>query len=259
MKIAISGKGGVGKTTITALLAYLLAEDNRVSVVDADPSLNLALALGIPAPQVAQLVPLSEMSELIEERVGSRDGGFFKLNPKVDDLADKLSFTHDGIRLLVMGTITKGGSGCACGENILLRAFLSHLLLEQREVVLVDMEAGLEHLGRRTIQAVDALLVVVEPGQRSLDVAQRIKRLAADIGLKRVLMVGNKLNSAEDNQLIQQSFPPEEILGLIPFSPEILAADRKGTSPYNSLTPALKQELLRIKTKLLEVVDLDVG
>jgi CO dehydrogenase maturation factor len=250
MKIAIGGKGGVGKTTLTALLAYLLAEDNRVSVVDADPSLNLALALGIPASQVGRLIPLAERKELIQERVGAGAGGLFKLNPKVDDLADKISFTHNGIRLLIMGTITQGGTGCACGENILLRTFLSHLLLEQQEVVLVDMEAGVEHLGRRTIQAVDALLVVVEPGQRSIEVAKRIKRLSADIGLRRVLIVGNKLVSPADTQIIKDNFQPEEVVGLIPYSPEILAADREGISPYPKLTPAVKQELDSVVTRL---------
>jgi CO dehydrogenase maturation factor len=254
VKIAISGKGGVGKTTLTALLAYVLAEDSRVSVVDADPSLNLALALGIPASRAAGLTPLSEMKELIQKRVGARDGGFFRLNPRVDDLAEKISLVHNGIRLLAMGTITRGGAGCACGENTLLRAFLSHLLLEERDVVLVDMEAGLEHLGRRTIQAVDALLVVVEPGQRSISVARRIKQLAADIGLRRVFIVGNKLDSPGNARIIEDSFPATEILGLVPYSPEILAADREGTSPFFSLTPAPKQELLRIKTRLTRLL-----
>ncbi len=253
MKIAVSGKGGVGKTTITALLAHLLAQDNQVSVVDADPNLNVAVALGIPALQAAKLIPLADMKELIQERVGAKGGGFFKLNPKTDDIAEKISITHNGIRLLVMGTITQGGAGCACGENVLLRSFLSHLLLEEREVVLIDMEAGLEHLGRSTIQAVDVLLVVVEPGQRSIDVAKRIKKLAADIGLKKTLIVGNKINSPEDAQLIEQNFPPEEILDFITYSPEILTADRKGISPYPDLNPVVMQELLRIKTKLTKL------
>lgn len=254
MKIAVSGKGGVGKTTITALLAYILAQDNQVSVVDADPNLNMAAALGIPAPQAAKLIPLADMKELIQERVGASDGGFFKLNPKTDGIAEKISVLHNGIRLLVMGTIIQGGAGCACSENVLLRAFLSHLLLEEQEVVLIDMEAGLEHLGRSTIQAVDVLLVVVEPGQRSIDVTKRIKKLAADIGLKRVLIVGNKINSSEDVQLIKQNFPAEEILDFITYSPQILAADHKGISPYLDLNPVVKQELLRIKTKLTKLL-----
>jgi CO dehydrogenase maturation factor len=248
IKIAIGGKGGVGKTTLTALLAGLFSESSRVSVVDADPSLNLARALGIPTEQAARLIPLAEMKDLIQERVGS--GGLFKLNPKVDDLADKISYTYNGIRLFVMGTIVRGGAGCACGENILLRTFLSHLLLEETEVVLVDMEAGLEHLGRRTIQSVDALLVVVEPGQRSIDVALRIKQLAGDIGLRRVLFVGNKLVSADDTQFIKRTLPPDEIIGLIPHSREILTADQKGISPYQGLSLALKQELLSITARL---------
>ncbi len=254
MKIAVSGKGGVGKTTVTALLAHILAENHQVSVVDADPTLNLAMALGVPGSQVAQLTPLAEMKELIQERVGASGGGFFKLNPKVDDLADRISFTYKGIRLLTVGTITSGGAGCACSENVLLRAFLSHLLLEEQEVVLVDMEAGLEHLGRRTIQAVDALLVVVEPGQRSIGVAKRIKHLSADIGLKRVLVVGNKIKSADDAQIIKRHFPAEEILGLISYSPEILAADLEGVSPYPGISPAVKQELLQLKNKLIRLL-----
>ncbi len=254
MKIAISGKGGVGKTTVTALLAHILAEDNQVCVVDADPTLNLAVALGVSSDQAAKLTPLAEMKELIQERVGAGGGGFFKLNPKVDDLADKISFTHEGIRLFTVGTITSGGAGCACSENVLLRAFLSHLLLEEQEVVIVDMEAGLEHLGRRTVQAVDALLVVVEPGQRSIGVARRIKQLAADIGLKRVLIVGNKIKSVADAQIIKQNLLPEDILGLISYSPEISNADLEGVSPYNSISKVVKQELLQIKSKLTQLL-----
>ncbi len=250
MKIAIGGKGGVGKTTLCALLAYALSVDNEVTVIDADPTLNLSLALGVPAKDAARLTPLSEMKELIESRVGSLDGGMFKLSPKVDDLADKLSFSFNGIHLLVMGTIKQGGAGCACGENILLRSFLSHLLLDRKEALIVDMEAGLEHLGRRTVQAVDALILVVEPGRRSLEVAGKIKKLASDIGLNRVFFVANKMILPEDIDLIKNNLPAEQILGMLSYSKEVLAADRDNISPYSNLNPVNKKELTDIKEAL---------
>jgi len=250
LKLAIGGKGGVGKTTLTALLANIYSAERQVYVVDADPSLNLAQAIGIPKDLAGRITPLSQMSELIQERLGSSGGGFFKLNPKVDDLVDKVSLTHGNLKLVVMGTVVKGGAGCVCAENTLLRAFLAHLLLEENQMVLVDLEAGVEHLGRRTVQAVDALLIVAEPGQRSIQVARQMQKLAADIGLQRVLFIGNKIATEDDLRFIRQEFDSAEILGLIPYTPRFQAADRQGVAVFSDVTPEVRAALEEIKTAL---------
>jgi len=218
MRIAISGKGGVGKTTLAAWIARLLVKEGQnVLAIDADPTNNLAPTLGFPPELYENIVPLKERSNLIEERVGAQ-GGFFRLNPKVDDLLPQLAVEYQGIKLIVMGTIKEAGGGCACPENTLLRAFIGHLLVEKGESVIVDMEAGLEHLGRRTVEAVDALLVVVEPSQNSIMVAKKIKELAEGLGLKKSFFVANKINSAEEELFIRARLPEEHLLGYLPYS-----------------------------------------
>lgn len=223
MKIAISGKGGVGKTSIAALLArFLHRAGYRVLMVDADPDANLAATLGFP--NASDMVPMVEMKELIEERMGVKPGGFgalFKLNPRVDDLPAKYCFEHDGIRLMVMGQIRKGGSGCFCPENALVRRLLGHLLMEEKDVLIVDMEAGIEHLTRGTSEAVDVLLVVVEPGMRSIETAYKVRDLATDLGIKTVLGVANKVRGAEDRTFILEQMQGIPIIGFIPYSEEI--------------------------------------
>src|SRR4030042_1411934 len=195
MKMAISGKGGVGKPLLAAFLSKIFTESGySVLAIDADPDSNLAATLGFPHPE--EITPMSELSDLIEERVGVRpgqSGSYFKLNPKVDDLPEKYSVKLDGIRLMVMGRIKRGGTGCYCPEGALLQALLSHLLLQRKEVVILDMEAGIEHLTRGTAQGVDILIVVVEPGRRSIETAQRIFELASDLHMKRIAVVGNKI------------------------------------------------------------------
>lgn len=229
MKIAISGKGGAGKTTLAAWITRLLVkEGHHVLAIDADPTNNLAPTLGFPPDLYEKLIPLRERSDLIEERVGVK-GGFFRLNPKVDDLLPQLAKEHQGVKLIVMGTITHGG-GCACPENSLLRAFIGHLLLEEGEGVVIDMEAGLEHLGRRTVEAVDALLIVVEPSQNSIMVAKRIKELAGGLGLKKVFFVANKISSTEEELFIRAHLPEEELLGYLPHSEALKRRDLSESS-----------------------------
>ena len=236
MKIAISGKGGVGKTLLTALLSRTFAESGySVIAIDADPDSNLAAALGFPHPET--ITPISEMGDLIEERTGMRpgqSGAMFKLNPRVDDLSDKYSLECNGVRLMVMGRIKKGGTGCYCPEGTLLKALATHLLLARNEVVILDMEAGIEHLGRGTAQIVDKLIVVVEPGRRSLETAHRIVKLAKDIDLYNIAIVGNKLRSQADREFLVSNLSGFEFLGFIPYDQAVVDADQANLSIFDA-------------------------
>ena len=227
MKIAISGKGGVGKTILASLLSRIFAEAGySVLAIDADPNSNLAATLGFPHPD--NITPISEMRALIEERTGAppgQAGGFFKLNPKVDDLPEKYSLKYNGIKLMVMGRIKKGGSGCYCSENALLQALITHLLLERDEVVILDMEAGVEHLGRATAKAVDKLIIVVEPGRTSVETAYRIDKLAKEIGLHNITIVANKVRSQSEREFLTSSLQGFKFLGFIPYDQAIVEAD----------------------------------
>src|SRR5512136_87772 len=204
MKIAISGKGGVGKTLLSALLTREFANNGySILAIDADPDTNLASALGFPHPD--EITPISEMKDLIEERTGNKPGqpgSWFKLNPKVDDIPEKYAQRLDGIRLMVMGKVKRGGSGCYCAENTLLQSLMAHLLVARNEVVILDMAAGIEHLGRATARAVDKLIIVVEPGRKSIETALRIKNLARDIGITAIAAVGNKIRNTADREFI---------------------------------------------------------
>jgi CO dehydrogenase maturation factor len=237
-KLAITGKGGVGKTTLAALLAYVYSsEGRRVLAIDADPDANLASALGIPEDVASRITPISEMGDLIEERTGARPGqmgGMFSLNPRVDDIPDRFSASHRGIKLLVLGTVQRGGGGCICPESALLKNLVLHLFVGRTEVVILDMEAGLEHLGRGTASAVDAFIVVVEPGQRSLQTAQAVRQLAADIGIHKVYVVGNKIRRPEDEAFLRAHLPGDELLGFLPFSEKAIAADMAGTAIFDA-------------------------
>jgi len=227
MKIAISGKGGVGKTILAALLSKTFADSGySVLAIDADPDANLAATLGFP--ETEKLTPISEMKELIEERTGVQPGKtapFFKLNPKVDDIPEKYSREHDGIKLMIMGRMKRGGTGCYCPENALLQALVTHLLLARSEVVILDMEAGIEHLGRATARAVDKLIVVVEPWRRAVETACRVNQLAQDIGLHNVVVVGNKIRNRLEKEFLTSSLPGFEFLGFIPYDQALVDAD----------------------------------
>jgi CO dehydrogenase maturation factor len=252
MKIAISGKGGVGKTMLASLLSRTFAEASYgVLAIDADPDANLAATLGFPHPE--KITPISEMKELIEERTGvpvGKSSSFFKLNPKVDDLPEKYSQKYNGIRLMVMGRIKQGGTGCYCPENALLRALMSHLLIARDEVVILDMEAGVEHLGRATAGAVDILVVVVEPGRRSIETAQRIAKLAKEIGLNNIAIVANKVRSQPEKEFIISSLPNFKFLGFIPYDQALVDADLANL-PILDASPKMAGEVRNIYKALL--------
>ena len=235
MKLAVSGKGGVGKTTFAALLIRTLnAQGKHVLAIDADPDANLAAALGIPDAE--KIIPIAEMKELVFERTEAKPGsigGFFKLNPKVDDLPDALSAKLDNIKLMRLGSVQKGGSGCICPESTLLRALITHIVLARDEMVVMDMEAGIEHLGRATASAVDKLIVVVEPGRRSIDTAAHINKLASEIGLKNIAVVGNKIRGKKDEEFLQKHLNHFEFLGFIPYDEALIEADLDGVSPFD--------------------------
>jgi len=236
MKIAIAGKGGVGKTTLASLLARSYAADGRkVLAIDADPDANLAAAIGFPRERLAELKPISSMKEVAIERTGHGGGygGFFKLNPTVDDLPDTLSVQHAGVRILALGAIEHGGAGCVCPEHALLRALMTHILVLRDDVVIMDMEAGVEHLGRGTADSVDCLVIVVEPGQRSLETARQIERLAADLGIRRLAYVGSKVADAGELSFLQAALPPGLLLGALTLSDALRQADKEGRSPFD--------------------------
>jgi CO dehydrogenase maturation factor len=238
MKVAISGKGGTGKTTLAGVMARVLgARGFSVLAIDADPDSNLASAVGITSEEMAQVKPLAQMKEFIEERTGATKGSygsFFTINPRVDDIPEAHSIRKDGVRLVLLGSIPQGGGGCFCPESALLRSLLAHVFIERDEVVIVDMEAGLEHLGRGTTAYMDALIVTVEPGLRSFQTAREIERLAGEIGVKRVFVVGNKVRDEGERDLIRAHLGTLSLLGFLPYSEGIINADKEGRSPFET-------------------------
>lgn len=253
MKIAVTGKGGVGKTTLAAVLARLYAEEGRrVLCADADPDANLGLALGFSETEVDSLTPISQMSDLIAERTGTARGGygaFFKINPRVDDIPDRFAIEKNGVKLLVMGTVDTGGSGCVCPENVVLKRVISNLVLGRDEVVILDMEAGLEHLGRGTADFVDCFIVVIEPGARSVQTYRNVKKLAGDLGVKKIGVVANKIRGDDDRDYLRERIPPEELLGFVRYDADVISADRAAASPFD-VCPVTVGEIRLIKERI---------
>ncbi|MEW6011570.1 AAA family ATPase [Methanobacterium alkalithermotolerans] len=233
MKIAITGKGGVGKTTLSSTLSCIFSRTYKVFAIDADPDMNLASSLGI----TKNITPISKMKELIKDRTGAEPGSsfgeIFRINPKISDLPESLSINYDPegrLKLLVMGTVDKGGDGCICPASVLLKAILRHMILKKDEIVILDMEAGIEHLGRKTAESVDMMIVVVEPGLKSLETAHRIKKLAGDIGVQNIQAVINKVSTKEEESFVQQKLKELDIgvIGSIPRDQMVIKADMEG-------------------------------
>ena len=257
MKIAVAGKGGTGKTTVAATLARILAKQGfSVIAVDVDPTLNLASSLGI---QLKEKKPISQMKELIEARTGARPGesfgGLFKLNPKVDDLVMQLAVPGpDGVRLLLVGTVERGGEGCFCPASAFLRALLRHLVLKEKEVIILDMEAGVEHLGRKTAENVNSFLIIVEPSVKSIEVAKQIKQLAHDIGISKIFAIANKISNQTDIENTSNALSEIgiELIGAIPFDQYVIKADAIGKALIDFAPSAPSVQAIKaISTKLM--------
>jgi CO dehydrogenase maturation factor len=248
LKLAISGKGGTGKSTVAAGLALLLAEaGRRVLAIDADPDANLASALGITAADQTNILPIAARKRLVEERTGAKVrayGQIFKLNPQVADLAEACGYSCGNITLLVLGAVDEGGAGCACPESVLLRALVQDVVLFKEESLVLDMEAGVEHLGRATASGVDTLLIVVEPGQRALDCAARVRRLAGEIGIRDVRAVANKIASDEEEAFVRAGLDGLDLIGAIPYSDDLRAADRNGSSVLDGASAGVREAFL---------------
>jgi len=222
MKIALAGKGGVGKTTVSALLITLFAEKgHRVFAVDADPDANLGATLGFPPDLLDRQPPIIEMKEIVEERTGQ--GAYLVLNPDVADLFDRFSLTLGNVRLFRMGGVKPAGTQCYCRENAFLKALVGALVLRPEDLVVLDMGAGIEHLSRGTARGVDLLLVVTEPTRVSAQSAATILRLARDLGVPAVRVLGNKVRSERERAFLEETFGPD-LLAVLPYDDEVAEA-----------------------------------
>jgi CO dehydrogenase maturation factor len=255
MKIAVSGKGGVGKSTVAASIALILAQrEVRVLALDADPDANLAASLGIP--KTVKITPISKEIALIEERTGAKVdqyGQIFKLNPNVSDVAEKFAVSHNGVELLVLGAVKRGGGGCACPENVFIKALVNDLVLYKNETLIMDMEAGIEHLGRATSSGVDVMIIVVEPGQRSLDCADTVIKMSKEIGLADFVIVGNKVTCEDDKRFIENGISGFSVSAFLPYSENIRKADRDGVSALDGMNGEERASLENLVDLILKM------
>ncbi len=259
MKVAVSGKGGVGKTLIAGGLAYGFAQRGfKTLAIDADSSPNLGLTLGLSPEQTRKIVPISENKELVDSKTSTGYSGVYNLNFRVDDIVKQYSVpTPLGVNLIVMGTVYSMGAGCMCAPNAVIRALLRYLVVESDEAVVLDLEAGVEHIGRGTAKQVDALIIVADSNLKSLEIAKHIHDLAAEAGMKQLYLVGNRVMSDEQKNAIQ-TFADKNgltLLSFVPYDQKIIESDMLGKTPVgNKEIPATKAidemcELLLKKTK----------
>ncbi len=262
IKIAIGGKGGVGKTTVCAIWAQLFAENGfDVLAIDADPNTTLASAFGIASQQCPE--PLIRMKELIAERTGTgKDavGAYFRLNPKVSDLPEKywletntLKPPAGGLKLLTLGAITQAGAGCACPEGAFLKALLTHTILQRQELVLVDLAAGVEFMGRASVQGIDAFVAVVEPGGRSIETANNITKMAKELGIGCVGTIANKITEPAQAEVIKSQLKDTVLLGTLQYSRSLQEADLR-RAPVFGADAEITEHLKQAKNKLVELI-----
>ncbi len=260
LKIAIGGKGGVGKSSICAVLAELFAEDGYdVLAIDADPNTSLALAFGIESQRCPE--PLIKMKQLIGERTAATKdsvGAYFRLNPKVNDLPEKYWIEAGKVKLLVMGAITQAGAGCACPEGAFLKALLTHTILQRQEMVLVDLAAGVEFMGRASVQGIDALVIVVEPGYRSIETANKIAGMARQLSIKSIVAVANKITDPEEIGIIQSQLGDIVMIGSLPYSKSVQQADLR-CGPVIKADPEFTERLREAKNRLKELIFSGIG
>ena len=254
MKIAISGKGGTGKTTISACIAEIfLKKGKRVILIDADPDSNLKTTLNIRE----EITPLIELKEIIAERTGTKPGEraiIFKMNPEVDDIPERFFYKNGNLLLGIMGTVRGGGLGCMCPENAFLKAVLRNLILKRDDVVILDMEAGIEHLGRGTTEGIDFLLIITEPTEKSIETTERIEKLAKEIKIKKIGIIGNKIESEKEKEFIQGKIKNSEILGFIPYFPEMKKGEIEGKKPWETVP-----EILNYVKEIVEKMEANYG
>lgn len=257
MKIAVSGKGGVGKTLVSGTLASFFAQKGfKVMAIDADPSPNLALTLGISVEEANMIVPISENAELLESKTKTDFPGVFKLHFTVDDIIEDNGMKSPyGVNLLVMGTVKSAGSGCACGANAVVRELLRYLIVDRDEIVVVDMEAGVEHMGRGTASQVDIMIIVADSSRKSLEIAKKLSGFAHQAGINNVFVVGNRVRDPEEKELITDFTEKNglPLLALIPYDDIIVKADRVGEPPlkYAETSESVKA-IQMIGEKLLQ-------
>src|SRR4030066_2510746 len=238
MKIAVSGKGGVGKTLIAGGLAHGFSERGmKVIAIDADSSPNLGLTLGLSAEETRKIMPISDNKPLVDSKTSTGYSGVYNLNFTVDDIVKQYSVpTPLGANLIVMGTVHSMGAGCMCAPTAVIRALLRHLVVERGEAVVLDLEAGVEHIGRGTAKEGDALLIVADSNLKSLEIAKHIHDLASAAGMKQLFLVGNRVMNDTQREAIQ-TFADQNgivVLAFVPWDQKIIEADMLGETPLKN-------------------------